>query len=288
MNNPLHITSGDCCGGSLAKAGLPGEVFVWHDILYDGPRQPGWPDEGTLQARAAFLERETGGAFSRQGIYGTLVRQYARLEEAAAGPIVLWFDACLFDMAMLCHILACLHVKRARQVELLCVEAFPGIEPYDGLGQLRPDQMASVYPQRQPVTAEQFGFALVVDQAFATRDPALTAELAGAGPVPLPWVPAAMRRWLQERPDPKTGLGRLEGLALEVVRSGISSPVAIMKAVSAKDTHPVYWGDSTLWGMINGLAERNPPLVRIEGPTPRLPRWEGQGDWAQYRVLPVP
>lgn len=41
MMDILHITSGDCAGGSLAKAGLPGEVFVWHDILYDGPRNPG-------------------------------------------------------------------------------------------------------------------------------------------------------------------------------------------------------------------------------------------------------
>jgi len=50
MEQILHITGGDMAGGSLAKAGLSGEVFVWHDILYDGPRNPGWPDEGTLSA----------------------------------------------------------------------------------------------------------------------------------------------------------------------------------------------------------------------------------------------
>lgn len=32
------MTSGDCAGELLEKSGLPGEVFVWHDILYDGPR----------------------------------------------------------------------------------------------------------------------------------------------------------------------------------------------------------------------------------------------------------
>lgn len=35
-DNMLHITSGDCAGGSLRQAGLPGAVFAWHDILYDG------------------------------------------------------------------------------------------------------------------------------------------------------------------------------------------------------------------------------------------------------------
>ena len=43
MENTLHITSGDCAGGSLVKAGLPGDVFVWHDILYDGPGIPAGP-----------------------------------------------------------------------------------------------------------------------------------------------------------------------------------------------------------------------------------------------------
>ena len=57
MADILHITSGDSAGGSLAKAGLFGEIFVWHDILYDGPRNPGWPNEDTLGARALFLGR---------------------------------------------------------------------------------------------------------------------------------------------------------------------------------------------------------------------------------------
>jgi hypothetical protein len=40
----LHIAGGDCAGGLLEKAGLGGEVFVWHDILYDGPGFPAIPD----------------------------------------------------------------------------------------------------------------------------------------------------------------------------------------------------------------------------------------------------
>ena len=41
MNRTLHITRGDCAGDILAKTGIAGEVFVWHDILYDGPRKAG-------------------------------------------------------------------------------------------------------------------------------------------------------------------------------------------------------------------------------------------------------
>jgi hypothetical protein len=285
----LHITSGDIAGGALAQSGLPGEVFVWHDILYDGPRNPGWPDAATLQDRARFLEDETGGGLSRERVLATLENQYRKLAEAAgSAALVLWFDACLFDQSMLAHVLACLRLKGAQAVALLCVDAYPGVVPYDGLGQLQPGQLAGLYDQRRPVTDAQFRFAEVVDDAFATQDPLRLRDLADTADAPLPWVPAAVSRWLQEQPDPRTGLGRLEELALLAIRRGCGSPAEIFVAVSAGDTHPQYWGDTTLWGKINALADRTPPLVRIEGPARRLPRWEGMGDLRRFTITSLP
>ena len=83
MDNTLHITGGDCAGESLAKAGLPGKVFVWHDILYDGPRRPGWPDDEILRARAQFLSQTTAGGLKAGPVFETLKKQYLRLAEAA-------------------------------------------------------------------------------------------------------------------------------------------------------------------------------------------------------------
>lgn len=285
MNDVLHITSGDCAGGLLAATGIAGEILVWHDILYDGPRNPGWPDETTLAARVTFIEKATGGGLSREVVKRTFEAQYARL---AAGPhterIVLWFDACLFDQSMLAHVLTCLAHKGIRRADLLCVDAFPGLVPFDGLGQLQPAQMASLYDRRHEVTDAQFRFAEVVDRAFATQNRTLLKELARSAAAPLPWVPAAVARWLQEQPDPATGLGRLEHLALEAIRGGCQTPAEIFKAVSENDTHPQYWGDTTLWAKINALADRASPLVRIEGPTPRLPQWNGIADLARFKV----
>lgn len=288
MKTPLQITSGDVAGSALAKSGIPGEVFVWHDILYDGPRNPGWPDAATLQARARFLERETGGGLDHDLLMRTLEGQYQRLEQAAGCvPLVLWFDACLFDQSMLAHLLACLRSKGADAVELLCVDHFPGLVPFDGLGQLSPAQLAPLYAQRQPVTEAQFRFAEEVDLAFATQDVARFRELAGRRDAPLPWVPAAVTRWLQERADPASGLGRLEQLALAAIRDGCATPARIFAATAALDTHPQYWGDITLWAKINALAARQPPLVRILGPAPRLPQWPGVADLSQFTIQSV-
>jgi hypothetical protein len=46
---------------------------------------------------------------ARKHILDTLKSQYRKLAATADyARIVLWFDACLFDQAMLVHILACL------------------------------------------------------------------------------------------------------------------------------------------------------------------------------------
>jgi hypothetical protein len=203
MVETLHITSGDIAGGRLVKAGLPGEVFVWHDIIYDGPRCPGWPDERTLDARAVFLEEVTAGGLDRRLVLETLRSQYRKLAEAAADRhIVLWFDACLFDQSMLAHILTCLLCQKVRRVDLLCVEAFPGIVPFHGLGQLRPDQLASLYGNRQPVTDSQFRFAVQVDEAFATQDPGMLTELSQATNAPLALDPCRRRPMAAGTPRP--------------------------------------------------------------------------------------
>jgi len=258
MTRPLHITSGDTAGGALEKAGLPGDVFVWHDIFYGGPPRTGWPDDATLQGRARFLEQETGGGLTRTQIITVLRKQYRTLaENAGTRPIVLWFDACLFDQSMLAHLLACLWIRQAREVDLLVVDAFPGITPYHGLGQLSPGQLASRYDQRRPVSDAQFQFAVQADRAFGLPDPALLSHLAQLPHAPLPAIPAAAARWLAEQPDPATGLKRLERLALEAVRAGNRTPTAIFTAVSAADTPPQFWGDTTLWAAVNQLAAQS-------------------------------
>jgi len=187
MNETLHITSGDIAGDRLTKSGIPGEVIVWHDILYDGPRKPGWPDNTTLHDRAYFIE--------------------------------------------------------------------------------------------------EFQFAKIVDEAFGNQDHNLFSELSKMTDAPLPWIPAAVTRWLQEQPDPETGLGRLETFALEAIRSGCEKSWDIFKKVAAADTPPQYWGDITLWAKINVLVDRNPPLVKIEGPLPRLPQREGKAELKRFRII---
>ena len=288
MSAPLHITSGDSSGDALAEAGLPGEILVWHDLLYDGPRTSGWPDCDTLQRRSLFIEEMTGGGLARQEVLHIFEAQYERISKLPAeASVVLWFDACLFDQSMLVHLLSCLdHQEITRQVMLLCIDHFPGIEPFIGLGQLDADQLLSRYDTRRLVSHSQFRFAREVDRIFAGQDFKLGETLSRQNKAPIKWIPAAMRRWLQEQADPDTGLGRLETMALEAVRRGCRKPWEIFNHAAAAETPPQFWGDTTLWAKINGLADRSPPLVKIEGLKSRLPQWIGESDLENFEIRP--
>lgn len=74
---------------------------------------------------------------------------------------------------------------------------------------------------------------------------------------------------------------------LEKCSSGCETTTDIFLFASARETPPQFWGDITLWEKINALANREPPLVRIEGPRTRLPQWEGIVDLKLFRVYPI-
>jgi hypothetical protein len=224
----------------------------------------------------------------RHKILETLRAQYRKLKTIPSNAeVTLWFDACLFDQTMLAHILTCLKPKGLANVTLICIDAYPDIVPYHGLGQLPPEHLAAVYPQRQAVRQEQFIYAEQVDRAFALQDISLLHEVASYSQAPLPWLPAAILRWLEEQSDEVTGLGLLERLTLTAIRSGCRTPADIFASVADHDTPPQYWGDITLWAKINGLATREPPLVTITGPTPLLPQWNCQGQLDAFRIYPT-
>ena len=75
----LHITSGDVAGDTLLKYGIPGEVWFGATSFTMGPGLRDGQDDGTLDVRARFLERATGGELTRDRVLETLKGQYQKL-----------------------------------------------------------------------------------------------------------------------------------------------------------------------------------------------------------------
>ncbi len=281
----LHITSGDFAAELIKQAGFNGDVLAWRDMLYIGKRCSGWPDEQTLIARSEMLSTSLGGALSAATIKSGIQKQYDKLKTAPDYDFVLlWFDDCLYDLSMLAHILNCLDSRKVIGVELILIGSFPGIFPFNGLGQLSSEQFKVIYKQRSKVTDAQYKLAKIVDEAFACQNIEKIQKLSAVEHLEIPGLQAAVRRWLEELPDPKTGLGKLGRLALDAVKSGLKSPVEIFKYTASHDSSPQFWGDTTLWEKINHLADRG--LVQITGPSERLPQWVSEYSLNSFHILP--
>lgn len=60
---------------------------------------------------------------------------------------------------------------------MICINAFPGVTPFYGLGQLTPAQLASLWLDRQPVAAEQRALGARAWEAFTSPDPQAVRQL---------------------------------------------------------------------------------------------------------------
>ncbi len=296
MANALtHLHCGDSSAGSLRASSLGGEQLVWCDILHEGPL-PDLPfnSEGWLSARAAFLSLSTGGVLSEASCRKRFEQWNAALEAALASDseLVLWFDACLYDQCILAR-----HLKRlslleslpAGGVSLVCAGSFPGFERFLGLGQLSPEQLASLFPSRTPVAESLIDTGAKVWDALVSSSHERLFGLALALKGELPFLGNALLRYLRQYPSPSNGLPLLdEEILLALAESGGPlSPGKLFGKVSDMEDAP-YFGDNLLWRHVNALAFCEEPLLALEGPGP-LPLWSlGECDLSKWSVSLLP
>ena len=229
----LHVTNGDSTTATMARAGIAGDLLPWRDALHEGPVPDLPPDElrrvraeywGT--AEAVFRERDE--------------RLRAAIESLE--PVVLWFEHDLYDQLQLIQILAGLP-DRPEHAELICVGTFPGRPGFAGLGELEPEELASLWPVRTAITPEHVHLARSAWDVVRGEDPRALARAAATPDERLPYLAPALRRLLEELPGIRDGLGRTERQLLEAVAAGARTPVDAFLASMAAEEAP-FMGDT--------------------------------------------
>jgi hypothetical protein len=272
----LHVTNGDAVVPELAAAAgvAPDDVLVWRDVLHDGPVPAGLDPDALARVRARHLTARSWShaeavEVSEEAALAMLRERDARLADHPQGAeVVLWFEDDLFD-----------HVLRA-QVE-------------DRLGRRGPVTRVRLrHPPRGDLHA-----------ALAAREPIEpdpSAFAALRSPDPRAWLDVpGFERLLEELPDVRTGLSRLERQILEALGAGPLTPLDLFVAATAAEDPP-WVGDASVFALAGDLA----PLVGfadgryeltpdgravLDGTATRPPidRWlggvhlgPGQADWA--------
>lgn len=260
----LHVTNGDIAAELIRLSGITGDVSVTADVLHEGPAPGGLPPERWRKVRARYLAES--GHDDYESALATLTRWDRTLDDYRSyDEVVLWFEHDLFDQLLLIRILDGFAGRNLGGTELsmICIGEFPGVGPFDGLGQLTPVQMASLLPRRQRVNEGQKLLARDAWRAFCAPDPRGLEALLARDTSPLPFLAGALRRHLEEFPWTSNGLSRSGRQILRGLAEGASTFEELFRATQRMEER-VYMGDASFLQILRELASPPRPLVRLE------------------------
>jgi hypothetical protein len=267
MESIVHVCNGDSTADSLSLADLPGEIRVWADALDQGPLLPvsdqeHWRQRGEFWASRGFRDGDGRLAAYDHGVD----------EAAGAEELILWFEHDLFDQLALIRLLARLARRGLpAQLTIVSIDRHPEIPNFLGLGQLKPEQLAELWPRRTPLSRDAIDEAITSWIAVTAPDPRalpfLTKRIKA-----LPFLAGALERQLEEFPDPTSGLTRTERQILAAVARGEATATALVQATHAIDPRYPITGDVLFWtlhtlgrcGFVDGAPEGFPNAAGLQ------------------------
>jgi hypothetical protein len=256
----LHITNGESVTGTFRQVRFPGTYLAWKDVLHDGPV----PSTSTLSelsdVRARALTQFGWGNYA-QIRSGFAVRDHMLEDFRKHEDVVLWFEHDLLDQLQLIQLLDWFSAQDEgkTRLSLIQINAYPGVKPFYGLGQLSGTQLARLFPKRQSVTARQLVTAHEAWQAFRAPDPGALAGLTQRDFPEMPFLRAALVRFCQEYPGVQDGLSRSQHQILRAAADGHSKRQEIYQESQKLDVYP--WGDASVYLRIDGLASGPNPAI---------------------------
>jgi hypothetical protein len=257
------VANGTCTTRLIEAAGVPGTLSIWADPLYEGPVPRGLTDEELIDLRTRHLADPTDRA--RLDVANRLRQWRAVIERCEAyDELILWFEHDLFDQLNLIQLLTWIRQRlpAAKVVSLVCVGSFPGHPRFKGLGELTPDELATLLETRQLVSQAQYLLAEFAWQALREPTPEPLDKLRQSNTGALPYLRAAVVRFLQEYPWTTDGLSRTERRLLQLAASGeVELSAAFPRMHDDEDAY--YITDSSMGELAATLSRTSPPLLTL-------------------------
>jgi hypothetical protein len=269
----LHVANGTCTTRTIEAAGIPGACSIWADPLYEGPVPGGLNDIELVDVRTRYLAGPADMTWAARAGNNPSVdpandlRQWrATIErQESYDELILWFEHDLFDQLNLIQLLTWIreHLAATKPVSLICVGSFPGRPDFKGLGELTPDELASLLETRQPVSDPHYELARRAWRAFREPTPNALDQLRQDDTSVLPYLAPAITRFLQEYPWTIDGLSRTERRLLELANGdGIALWGAFPRMHEGEQAY--YVTDSSLAALAHALSCTSPPLVMLD------------------------
>jgi hypothetical protein len=257
-----HVANGTATTQLIEAAGIPGSWSIWADPLHEGPVPAGLTDSQLLDVRARYLGGPDGGAVDPVNDlreWRMAIERYSAYDE-----LILWYEHDLFDQLNLIQVLSwiCARVPAEKEISLICIGSFPDRPAFKGLGELEPDELASLLPEREHVGAAQFRLADRAWQAFRQPTPEALDALRRTDTTALPLLAAALTRLLEDYPWTGDGLSRTERQLLRLAAAGVDNLASAFPRLHASE-NAYYVTDVSLSALAEDLAAGSQPLLTL-------------------------
>lgn len=249
--NELIITNGDEAADLLAASGRTASILPWRDILHEGPLAAKGL-EALSDLRAQFLSQRFGFDFAEIraefGARDAVLRQHEHFER-----IEIWLEHDLYDQLQLAQLVDFFAAEgRSEGVFLVQADHFLGQERAETIGRFA-DRARELNPQMLSA-----GRAAWAELCADTPRPAFRRLFTAPGP--FPFLVPAIRRFLEELPAPRTGLGRSESVLLKAIAEYEVTPKSLFPMVLAGEP-AAFMGDWSFFRLLEDLAFVEEPLL---------------------------
>jgi hypothetical protein len=257
----LHIYNGDSTANTARAADIPGEHVSWREALVCGPAPDNLAEGEFIDVRAQHLATAYNVAVEK--CRAELVSMH---EAIASFPehdeVVLWFEHDLFCQVQLIYLLDWFAGREMGQIKLsvVCINEFPGVYPFHGLGELNEGQLQSLFPQRSEITPAQFELAVSAWRAYTSSDARALISLLRSDMSALPFLKDALKKHLERFPSTRNGLGRVENTALGLVTEGYSKFRSLFPAFTRREG-TYGFGDAQVYLAIESMMTAREPLL---------------------------
>ncbi|MFQ6572276.1 DUF1835 domain-containing protein [Pseudomonas sp. UM16] len=265
-----HWRCGNDISHSLRLAGFSGAFHMLSDPLCMGPVRD-LPSDHYYRLRSDYISQAYG--LERAQVLQRMADEYRQLSLLSDCPrAVLWCEADAYDQLFLIRLLASLQ-RLPPRLELIQIDRMPGVQRFIGIGQLAPDVLAWLWPQRQAVSEAMQQLARQAWSAYCAPSPEAWAQLAHRQDLALPLLAPALLRQLQELPSLSDGLSLSERLSLQIIAEFGEVPFArVFAELMAKREPLPYLGDMMFHALLRPLIDAPTPLITETQPELEWPK----------------
>ena len=267
----LHIHNGDSTAETARNANIPGAHIAWREALVCGPAPGNLSETEFLEARAQHLS--TAYAVEVNKVRKELREQHQALESFRDHEeVVLWFEHDLFCQIHLIYLLNWFAQRELGETKLslICIGEFPGVPSFHGLGQLSEEQLASLFPQREVIMSAQLELGTRAWQAYSSSDALGLMSLHDSDTSALPFLGRAMVNHAQRFPWTRTGIGRVERTALQLVADGHEDFKELFPQFNRLESEYGF-GDAQVYLALRRMVDVPAPLLSQDDDSARDP-----------------